>query len=154
MSEAELGAGPPFPCFDLNPALPLLGVTAQSWNCFHMAMEVDGPAVDREGAISVVWIVPRSKLSPRGASGGARSNPKRKVQPGRPTREHSRNVNEPGAQHPLRARTVAFKFYHLVAAPPDIYTFVGSLGCRDRRAVWLDRAPADINNIAGAATRR
>src|SRR5258708_29379333 len=53
---------------DLNPALPLLGFTAQSWNCFHMTMEVDGPAVDREGAISVVWIVPRSKLSPRRAS--------------------------------------------------------------------------------------
>ena len=37
---------------------------------------------------------------------------------------------------------------------PISYTLVGSLGCRDRRAVWLDRAPADINNIAGAATRR
>jgi hypothetical protein len=37
---------------------------------------------------------------------------------------------------------------------PISYTSVGSLGCGDRRAVWLDRAPADINNIAGAATRR
>ena len=31
------------------------------------------------------------------------------------------------------------------AASPDIHTFVGSLGCRDQRAVWLDRAPADCH---------
>ncbi len=118
-----------------------------------MAMEVDGPAVDREGAISVVWIVPRSKLSPRWASRGARSNPKRKVRPGRPTPEHSRNVNEQArAQHPLRARNVAFQILFSSPRRPISYTFVGSLGCR--RAVWPDRAPADINNIAGAATRR
>jgi hypothetical protein len=31
-----------------------------------MTMEGDGPAIDREDAIFVVWIVPRSKLSPLG----------------------------------------------------------------------------------------
>ena len=59
------------------------------------------------------------------------------------------------AQHPLRAPNVAFRIL-FTSSPrrPISYTFVGSLGCRDRRAVWLDRAPADINNIAGAVTRR
>jgi hypothetical protein len=36
--EAELGAGPPLPCFDLNPALPLLEFTAQSWSCLRMTI--------------------------------------------------------------------------------------------------------------------
>jgi hypothetical protein len=56
---------------------------------------------------------------------------------------------------PAESPNVAFRIV-FTSSPrrPISYTFVGSLGCRDRRAVWLDRAPADINNTAGAATRR
>jgi hypothetical protein len=49
MSEAELGAGPPAPCFDVKPALPLRGSHG-----LHMTMEGDGLPGDREAAISVV----------------------------------------------------------------------------------------------------
>src|SRR3981189_820774 len=80
--EPELGAGPPVPCLDLNPALPLLGFRAQSWNCFHMTIHswrlmVLPSTVKVQSPLW--WIVPRSKLSPRWASRGARSSPKRKV---------------------------------------------------------------------------
>jgi hypothetical protein len=37
---------------------------------------------------------------------------------------------------------------------PIFYTFAALLGCRDRRTVRLGRAPANINNTAGAAIRR
>jgi hypothetical protein len=80
----------------------------------------------------------------------------RAVRPGRATPEHSRSVNEqaPGPA-PAESPNVAFRIV-FTSSPrrPISYTFVVSLGCRDRRAVWLDRAPADINNTAGAATRR
>jgi hypothetical protein len=45
---------------------------------------------------------------------------------------------------------------HLERSPrrPILYAFTASLGCRDRRTVRLDRAPANTNNTAGAAIRR
>ena len=136
LPEAGLGAGPPLPCFDLNPALPLLGITAQSRNCVHMTIrswrlsvlpstvKVQSPLCGLSFALSC-----RRRTGQVEAQDRARS--------GTPHPEHSRSRNEQArAKHPLRAPNVACRILFTSSPRRRIsYTFVGSLGCRDRRAV-------------------
>jgi len=141
---------------DTAPLIALRGISRIHDGGAIAALKNVDLRIEAGDLVAIVGASGSGRAPVRWASRGVRSSPKRKVRPGRPTPEHSRSVNDQArAQHPLRAPNVAFRIL-FTSSPrrPISYTFVGSLGCRDRRAVWRDRAPADINNIAGAATRR
>jgi hypothetical protein len=65
--------------------------------------------------------------------------------------EPAHNLEDHLVREPEMSR---FEFYSPHRRAPDILYVRGLARVQGSESVWLDRAPADNNNIAGAATRR